>query len=101
MADRRPLPSRRASESFTIEVMGHRYTATVSPFSDGSPAEIFLAAQKAGSDADANARDSAVVCSIALQYGVPAEVIRLALTRDAQGQPSSPLGAALDKLARR
>ena len=39
------------------------------------------------------------LCSIALQYGVPVEVIRNALSRDAQGKASSPLGAALDRLA--
>jgi hypothetical protein len=45
-----------------------------------------------------NAKDSAVVCSIALQYGVPVSVIRKALLRDARGAASSPLGTALDIL---
>lgn len=43
-----------------------------------------------------NAQDAAVVCSLALQYGVPLDVIRKALMRDSQGRPSGPLGAALD-----
>jgi excisionase family DNA binding protein len=50
-------------------------------------------------DADTAARDSAVVCSIALQYGVPLETIRKALMRDSQGRPNGPLGAALDLIA--
>jgi hypothetical protein len=41
------------------------YAATVSRFGDGRLAEIFLTNGKAGSDADAAARDSAVVASIA------------------------------------
>jgi hypothetical protein len=46
-----------------------------------------------------NACDAAVVASIALQYGVPLEVIRKALMRDARGQASGPLGVALDRVA--
>jgi hypothetical protein len=41
-------------------------------------------------------KDSAVICSIALQHSVPVEVIRKALLRDPRGRASSPLGAALD-----
>jgi hypothetical protein len=37
--------------------------------------------------------------AIALQYGVPLEVILHALLRDTQGRASSPLGAALDRVA--
>jgi hypothetical protein len=43
-----------------------------------------------------NAQDAAVVCSIALQYGVPVEVIRKALMRDSQDRASGPLAQALD-----
>lgn len=99
MADREQLPSRRGCENFNLECLGQRYTATIGRFADGRIAEIFLAAWKAGSDADANARDSAVVCSIALQYGVPLDIIRPSLARDTQGKALSPLGVALDKLA--
>jgi ribonucleoside-diphosphate reductase alpha chain len=40
-----------------------------------------------------------VVCSFALQYGVPLDVIRHALIRDGQGRPNGPLGVVLDLLA--
>jgi ribonucleoside-diphosphate reductase alpha chain len=62
-------------------------------------AEIFLNVGRAGSDADALARDSAVVASIALQFGAPVDVIRKSLMRDPRGVASSPLGIALDLIA--
>jgi ribonucleoside-diphosphate reductase alpha chain len=96
MRERRRLPNRRPSRTFEIESQGLRFTATVSRFSDGTVAEIFLQNHKAGSMAGINAQDAAVVCSIALQYGVPVEVIRKALMRDSQGRASGPLGVALD-----
>jgi hypothetical protein len=96
MGARARLPNRRLSESFTVECGGLRYVATISRLADGRVAEIFLSNHKSGSQADANARDSAVVCSLALQHGVPLDVIRRALLRDPQGRPSTPLGAAID-----
>jgi hypothetical protein len=96
---RQRLPNRRASTTFTFECNGLNYLATISRFHDGRLAEIFLSNAKAGSHSDSAAKDSAVVCSIALQHGVPADVIRHALLRDSQGRASSPLGAALDVIA--
>jgi hypothetical protein len=90
------LPNRRSAESFEFEIAGLRYTATIGRFPDGRLGEIFLSNCKSNSTADTNARDSAVVCSIALQYGADLNVIRKALCRDAQGRPSGPLGAVLD-----
>lgn len=96
MSARARLPNRRASFNFTFECNGLSYLASISRFQDGRLAEIFISNAKAGSHSDSAAKDSAVVCSIALQYGVPADVIRHALLRDPQGRASSPLGAALD-----
>jgi hypothetical protein len=93
------LPNRRAAETFEITAGGLNYRATVGRSSSGELAEIFISNHKVGSQADTAAKDSAVVCSIALQYGVPLEVIRKALMRDGQGRPSGPLGVALDLLA--
>lgn len=95
---RKRLPNRRESETFTLECGGLAYVATVSRF-DGRLGEIFLSSHKAGSAADTAARDSAVVCSLALQFGADVETIRRALCRDARGQASGPLGVALDRLA--
>jgi len=94
---RRRLPNRRPAETFGIEVGGLNYVVSVGRFDDGSLAEIFISNGKAGSDSDTAARDSAVVASIALQYGVPAEVIRRALMRNRDGSVCGPLGAALDR----
>jgi hypothetical protein len=102
MNTRKRLPNRRASITFKIECGPHHYTATISYFPGTDRlAEIFLGNGRAGSDVDAAAKDSAVVASIALQHGVPVDVIRHALLRDGRGRASSPLGVALDKIAER
>jgi hypothetical protein len=62
-------------------------------------AEIFLGNHKTNSSADTNARDIAIVASLALQYGADIETIRKALCRDSHGRASGPLGTALDLLA--
>ena len=100
MTDRRRLPNRRASFTFNFECGQHTYTATVSCFpGTDQVAEIFLGNGRAGSDVDAAAKDSAVVASLALQWGVPLDRLRRALLRDPRGIASSPLGVALDLLA--
>jgi hypothetical protein len=99
MTTRQRLPNRRSSQSFGFECGGMAYVATISRFPNGDLAEIFLTNHKVGSDADAAARDSAVVASIALQFGAPAEVLRHAVLRNADGCASGPLGCALDLLA--
>jgi len=100
MTPRQRLPNRRSCENFNLNVGGQRYCVSIGRFGNGELAEIFITNGKVGSDADAAAKDSAVVASIALQFGVPVDVIRHALLRDAQGRASSPLGCALDILAK-
>jgi hypothetical protein len=96
---RNRLPNRRVSTSFSFECNGLGYCATISHYPSGDLAEIFITNTKVGSDSDSAAKDSAVVCSIALQHGVPVNVIRKALLRDSRGNASSPLGCALDAIA--
>jgi hypothetical protein len=95
-ADREKLPLRRASENISVEVAGLKFTATVSRYSDGRPAEIFLDNNRASSFAGIMAGDAAIAASLALQYGCPVEVLRKALSRDARAHPLSPLGVTLD-----
>ena len=95
---RERLPNRRASETFEVHSAGLDYRVTVSRYPDGRLAEIFLSSHKMGSHADNAARDSAIMTSIALQYGAALDTVRHAITRDANGQASSPLGVALDLL---
>jgi hypothetical protein len=99
MSERQRLPHRRDSESFNIEVNGRKYRCTISRFPDGRLAEIFIGNNKADSDSDCAAKDASVVASIALQYGVPLDVLRHALMRDSKGKPNGPLGVALDLIS--
>src|SRR5262245_3510353 len=98
-AERRKLANRRASITFNFACNRLGYSATISRYSNGDLAEIFLNNTKVGSDSDSAAKDSAVVCSLALQHGVPLSTIRKALLRDPRGTASSPLGVALDLIA--
>ena len=59
-AARERLPDRRACESFTFEVGGLTYTATISRYADGRVGELFLGNHKSNSTADTNARNSAI-----------------------------------------
>ena len=68
-------------------------------FADGALAEIFLTNRHTGSQSDANAKDSAVMASIALRFGASLETLRHAVLRDGHSNPSTPLGAALDYIA--
>jgi ribonucleoside-diphosphate reductase alpha chain len=99
MSERQRLDNRRASETFEIEVAGRKYRVSYSRFPDGRLAEVFISNNRVNSDSDTAAKDSAVVCSIALQFGVPLETIRRALMRDSASRPSGPLGVALDLIA--
>ena len=98
-APRARLADRRLAETFELEVGGLHYTCTVGRFPDGSVGELFLQNHRPGSQSDFNARDSAIVCSLALQHGVALGAIRRALLRDSRGNASTPLGAALDRIA--
>ena len=96
---RERLPDRRASISFSFELNGLAYMATYSRFPDGRAAEIFLQNHRTNSGADVNARDAAIAASLALQHGADIENLRRALSRDARGKATGPLGVALDIIA--
>ncbi len=96
---RERLPNRREAETFDLEALGLKFRATIGRFDDGRLAEVFLTNHKAGSMVGLLASDSAVLCSLLLQHGVPVDLIRRALMRDTKGRASSPLGHVLDLLA--
>ena len=96
---RRALPARRSAETLDFSHDGIRYTLTVGFYPDGRPGEIFIDGPKAGSGAQVNATDAAVILSIAMQHGVPVETLRAAVSRNAAGEPTGPIGAVLDLLA--
>jgi hypothetical protein len=95
---RERLANRRGHECFTFTHAGMRYSAGIGRFPDGRLAELFLNGPKCGTDADTAAKDAAIIASLALQYGVPFDVIQRAVTRNRDGTASGPLGAALDLL---
>lgn len=96
-AQREPLPNRRPCESFSFELNGLRFTATISRFADGRVGELFLNNHKFGNQSDTNARDAAILLSFALQHGADLDQIRKALCRDAAGRPLGPVAAALEE----
>jgi len=90
------LPNRRECFTDTIEIGGREYSASVGfdPRS-GEPKEIFLSGAKSGSDMDFHLEEAAIIASRALQRGLRA--------KDLSGDTTdavSPIGAALDLLAR-
>lgn len=96
---RQNLPARRASETLEFEADGLRYIATIGRYDDGRPGEIFVNAARLDTGVDVAISDAAVAVSIALQYGVPVDVLAHAMKRDATGKPRGPLGHVLDLLA--
>jgi len=98
MNSRERLPNRRRNESFTFELDGLRFTATIARFPDGRIGELFLTNHKAGNQSDTNARDAAIILSFALQFGADLDTIRKALCRNSEGRALGPVGAALDHL---
>jgi len=110
-AARKRLPNRRPSHTETLKVGGQTFTATVGfdPETD-RPYEVFLTAGKEGSLINAMLADAAVVISVALQHGIPAQSLAKSIGRLPEGPvtpadldqgkpgrlPASPIGAALD-----
>jgi hypothetical protein len=99
MTTRERLPNRRLASTFELEVAGLSYKVTAGYFADGCLAEVFVSNHKAGNASDVAARDGGILVSLCLQHGVALEVIRRALTRNADGSASGVIGAALDLIA--
>ena len=98
MTERIVLPQRRGCETLEITRGKTTYQVTIGHFANGKVGEVFVTGAKAGSDMEAVARDAAVCVSIALQYGVPLTILRHAVTREQDGEPSSIIGAVLDQI---
>lgn len=100
---RHTLPQRRYAETFDLEFQlqnGHmlRHVVTVGYYDDGQPAEVFVSAIKSGTDAEALARDGAILLSLAMQHHVPLDTIASAITRTPQGEPMTIVGKLADEL---
>lgn len=101
---RETLPNRRNSVSFTLEFQGERYDVTIGNYPDRRVGEVFInrilskTSAKVGTLLDGVCRDSAILMSIALQHGVDLSTLRHAITRDEDGEPSTIVGAIVDRL---
>jgi hypothetical protein len=98
---RRRLKNRRPAETFEVELSSHRYVVTIGRFESGEVGEIFINnTTKQGSKVDRAARDSAVLASLGLQYGISVQTLARALSRTESGKPDSVLCAVLDALSK-
>lgn len=102
---RHRLANRRAHEVIAVEVMEQRFKiglgrelVCVDRRQLGPIVEIFINGQKPNSPVDTLASDGAILMSLLLQHGCPAEVITHAMKRNPDGTPASPLGVAADLL---
>lgn len=93
---RERLANRRASESLQFQHDGQEFVGSVSRYSDGRIAEIFIDGRKTNTHAGILARDSAIAASLAFQFGCPAHELRSALTRQENGAGAGPLAKLLD-----
>jgi hypothetical protein len=98
-AVRKRLPNRREHEVFEFSHEGHDYIVGLGRNDIGQLAEVFLNASKAGTAIETQARDGAIILSIALQHGVQINDLRNTMTRNSDGSASGPLGKLLDLLA--
>jgi ribonucleoside-diphosphate reductase alpha chain len=72
---RKRLPTERKSITHKFDIVGHEGYLTVGMYDDGSPGEIFITMSKQGTIVSGLLDGFAIVCSIALQNGVPLEVL--------------------------
>jgi len=74
-AVRRKLQDERRAITHKFDIQGHEGYITVGTYEDGSPGEIFLVMSKEGSTISGLMDAFATAISLALQYGVPLEVL--------------------------
>ena len=95
------LPNRRPARSYEVDHQGHRFHVTLGLYEDGGLGEVFISAlgnAGKGSATEALARDASILISLALQCGVPADVMRRAITRENDDAPATLVGAVLDSI---
>lgn len=72
---RRRLPDERRAITHHFSIAGHEGYLTVGVYEDGSPGEIFVRMAKQGSTISGLMDSFATVVSLALQHGVPLDVL--------------------------
>ncbi len=74
-AERRRLPGERQAITHKFSIAGHDGYLTVGLYEDGNPGEIFIRMAKTGSTINGLLDSFATMTSLALQYGMPLEVV--------------------------
>src|SRR2546430_4347264 len=74
-AERRKLPDERESITHKFSIGGHEGYITVGKYEDGSPGEIFITMAKEGSTISGLMDSFATMTSLALQHGVPLQLL--------------------------
>jgi ribonucleoside-diphosphate reductase alpha chain len=72
---RRKLPDERRSITHKFDIAGHEGYITAGMYEDGQPGEIFITMSKEGSTISGLMDSFATAISMALQYGVPLQVL--------------------------
>src|SRR5213075_203890 len=75
MAVRRKLPDERESITHKFSIGGHEGYITVGKYEDGTPGEIFITMAKEGSTISGLMDSFATMTSLALQHGVPLQLL--------------------------
>src|SRR5579859_4818586 len=106
MTARSRLPNRRYREAFDFEHDNHVYRCEVGRdwngyAGSGEIREIFLSTAKSGAHLDAQARDSGLLISLALQHGTPLRTILASLTLDNARRPVCAHGRAIEIILER
>ncbi|MGH3756313.1 hypothetical protein [Actinophytocola sp.] len=83
---RERLSRRRSGFTHSVEVNGAALFLTTNQFADGRPGEVFAKWGKEGSTAGGLMDAFSIVLSLALQYGVPAELV-VAKLKDIRFEP--------------
>ncbi len=74
-AQRRRLPDERESITHKFSIGGHEGYITVGKYEDGTPGEIFITMAKEGSTISGLMDSFATMTSLALQHGVPLQLL--------------------------
>jgi hypothetical protein len=100
MTERQRLPNRRPCSSLVFRHNGGPYNLTIGFYADGRVGETFIDGPRIGSEVAHLVHDVAMLISIAIQYQVPVEVVRGAVSRtEVTGSAHSIAGAVLDIVA--
>ena len=101
MTSRKRVANRRAHETIAIEHEGISYKiglgrelVCIDRGQLGPIVEAFVNTERVDSAMDAVVSDGAILMSMLLQYGHPADEIAKSMKKNPDGSPSSPLGRA-------